>query len=181
MGPHPLQPAPIAKATSPLDECALGRRRFLAAIEAVVPEARAYGRRFGVYLITVGLARELDASITPEERQGLVARTHLRLAHCVEPDCTIAQLRPDTFGLLLPRIRNGLWARETAARILGTLGYPMRASIGIAVFPCDGRQASELLGCAAWALAVARRRGPATYRFYLRALATSAASSSPLL
>lgn len=163
------------------DHATGARGRFLDALHSRTREAKACGQRFGVYLVGLDRAPQLERDLRPDERALLLARARERLELCAESDSTLAFLRADTFGLLVPHLRNGLQAREAAVRILGALGHPMRASIGISVYPWDGHCASELLCCAAWALARARRHARATYCFYLRALATSAASSSPLL
>lgn len=157
------------------------RRVFLEALEACLAEARLRGRRPGVYLVATSRTRVLERELGPEERSALLARVQGRLARCAGEEATVAPLRAETFGLLVPHLRNGLEARETASRILGTLGHPLRVCVGIAVFPGDGRAPSELLCRAAWALAQARRAARPTYRFYLRAFATSVASSAPLL
>ena len=75
-------------------------------------------------------------------------------------------LHGDTFGLLIPRMHSGLHARETANRVLVAFA-PLRASIGIAVYPGDGRDARGMIGCAAAALARARCEKRPTYCFYL--------------
>src|SRR5436190_1823100 len=77
-----------------------------------------------------------------------------------------ARLREDVFGVVLPRLRHGLQAREAAGRIIGALGFPLRARIGIALYPLDARTSTALLRCAAEALAHARRHDRPTYRFY---------------
>ena len=176
--------APVTRSPGSGMPCDLGagaRSRFLDTLDSRTREAKACGQRFGVYLVGLDRAPQLERDLRPDERPLLLTRAGERLERCADGDSTVALLRADTFGLLVPHLRNGLQAREAAVRILGALGHPMRASIGISVYPWDGRCASELLCCAAWALARARRHARATYCFYLRAFATSAASSSPLL
>jgi predicted signal transduction protein with EAL and GGDEF domain len=165
----------------PLEQVARARRQFLEALDASLVEARMRGRRPGVYLVSADRVPMLERELGPEERTALLARVPGRLARCAGEQAMVALLRADTFGLLVPHLRNGLEARETASRILGHIGHPLRPAVGIAVFPCDGRSPNELLCRAAWALAQARRAARPTYSFYLRAFATSAASSSPLL
>lgn len=178
---HPSAP-PAAPAPHGLEgELGRARREFLERVDGNLREARGCGQRLAVFLVGVDRRRGLHATLEGEAGPSLRTRASERLAGCVEEGAFAARLHEDTFGLVKPRLRNGLQARETAIRILGSLGSPYRTSIGIAVFPGDGLRASELLCCAAWALSHARRARRPTYCFYFRAFATSAASSSPLL
>src|SRR5687767_7159398 len=157
---------------------------FLEMVDAYIAGGEARGQRVAQLLVGIDVPQTLRGWIEPDAQPALAERAAGRLARCVEEDekgGAVAPLRADTFGVLLPRLRSGLQAREAANRILGTLACPFRPSIGIAIYPCDGRDAPALLRCAATALARARRGERPTYRFYLRAFATSAASASPLL
>jgi len=154
-------------------------RPFLERVEASVRESQANGRRFAILLAGFDRPRGLGAWLEPGADARLRQRAGERLAQLVEVGGASGWLHADTFGLLLPRMRSGLHARETAYRVLGAFG-PLRTSVGIAIFPGDGRDACGVIGCAAAALSRARCENRPTYWFY-RAFATSAASSSPLL
>jgi GGDEF domain-containing protein len=158
-------------------------RDFLEMVGACIAGAEAHGQRVALLLVGIDVSQPLRGWIEPEARPTLAERAAGRLVRCVEEEKggAVAPLRADTFGVLLPRLRSGLQARDAANRILGALACPLRPSIGIAIYPCDGPDAPSLLRCAATALARARHGERPTYRFYLRAFATSAASSSPLL
>ena len=153
------------------------QRPFLEHVEASVRESQANGRRFAVLLAGFDRPRGLGAWLEPGADASLRQRAGERLARLVEAGGASGWLHGDTFGLLLPRLHSGLRARETANRVLAAMG-PLRASVGIAIYPGDGRDAHGVIGCAAAALARARCEKRPTYRF---AFATSAASSSPLL
>lgn len=143
---------------------------FLERVEASVRESQANGRRFAVLLAGFDRPRGLGAWLEPDADASLRQRAGERLARLVESGGASGWLQADTFGLLLPRMRSGLHARETAYRILGAFG-PLRASVGIAIYPGDGRDACAVIGCAAAALARARCEGRPTYCFYLSGLA----------
>jgi predicted signal transduction protein with EAL and GGDEF domain len=157
---------------------------FFQSIDACIAGAQAGGQRVALLLVGIDVTQTLCGWIEPEARPALAERAARRLARCVEEEAkggAVAPLRADTFGVLLPRLRSGLQARDAANRILGTLACPFRPNIGIAIYPCDGPDAPALLRCAAAALARARHGHRPTYRFYLRGFATSAASPSALL
>ena len=161
-----------------------GKCGFPEMVDAYIAGAQVLGQRVALLLVGIDCAGPRSAWIDPDARPTLEARASLRLARCVEHEekaAAVVPLRARTFGVLLPHLRNGLQAREAANRILWALGTPFRPSIGIAIYPCDGRDAPALLRCAAAALASASRARRPTYRFYLRDFATSAASSPPLL
>ena len=155
---------------------------FLEMVDAYIAGAEARGQRVALLLVGIGVPPPLRGWIEPDAHPTLPERAAKRLARCVEEEeegGAVAPLRTGTFGVLLPRLRSGLQAREAANRILGTLACPFRPNIGIAIYPCDGRDAPALLRRAATALALARRGERPTYRFYMRAFASS--SSSPPL
>lgn len=155
-------------------------RPFLERLEASVSESQATGRRFALLLAGFDRPRGLGAWLEPGADASLRQRAGERLARLVGAGGAMGWLHGDTFGLLLPRMHSGLQARETANRVLVALG-PLRASVGIAIYPGDGRDACGVIGCAEAALARARCEKRPTYCFYFGAFATSAASSSPLL
>ena len=145
-------------------------RPFLEVVEASVRESEANGRRFALLMAGFDRPRGLGAWLEPGADASLRQRAGERLARLVEAGGASGWLHGDTFGLLLPRMHSGLHARETANRVLVTLG-PLRASVGIAIYPGDGQDARGVIGCAAAALARARCDKRPTYCFYLSGLA----------
>lgn len=141
-------------------------RPFLESVEASVRESQANGRRFAILLAGFDRPRGLGAWLEPGADASLRQRAGERLARLVEAGGASGWLHGDTFGLLLPRLHSGLHARETANRVLVALG-PLRASIGIAIYPGDGRDACGVIGCAEAALERARCERRPTYCFYL--------------
>jgi diguanylate cyclase (GGDEF)-like protein/PAS domain S-box-containing protein len=106
-----------------------------------------------------------------------------RLANALRREDTLARLGGEDFALLW----NGLKSREEAAalgeRLLAILGRPFTiegrtltvgASIGIALYPRDGRDFSELLKQADAAMYHAKESGGAGFRFFHPALGARA-------
>ncbi|HEY3077955.1 MAG TPA: diguanylate cyclase, partial [Burkholderiales bacterium] len=106
-----------------------------------------------------------------------------RLSNALRREDTLARLGGDDFALLW----NGLKSREEAAalgeRLLSILGRPFTvegrtltvgASIGIALYPRDGRDFAELLKQADAALYHAKDSGRAGFRFFHPALGARA-------
>ena len=152
----------------------MDRRPFLELVEASIHESHASGRRLAVFLAALDRTCGLRGYLEPDAEASLRRRAAERLAGLVETGGAAGWMHADTFGLLLPRLQSGLQARGTASRILGAFG-PLRASVGIAVYPGDCGDALALVGCASKALARARCEGRPTYCFYLHALDRPAA------
>ena len=106
-----------------------------------------------------------------------------RLQNALRREDTLARTGGDDFVVLW----NGLRSREEAAtlaeRLLAVLGRPFTvegqalnvgASIGVALYPDDGRDLGELLGNADAALYQAKAEGRGVYRFYTAALGAAA-------
>jgi diguanylate cyclase (GGDEF)-like protein len=113
----------------------------------------------------------------------LVRAVAERLANALRREDTLGRLGGDEFVLLW----NGLKSREEAAslgaRLLAILGRPftvdgrtlsVSASIGIALYPADGREFAELLKHADAAMYAAKESGRAAFRFFEPSLAARA-------
>jgi diguanylate cyclase (GGDEF)-like protein/PAS domain S-box-containing protein len=98
-----------------------------------------------------------------------------RLRECVRKSDTVARLGGDEFVVVLMSVHRELDTTLVAQDILDRLAQPFdiegrdistSASIGIAVYPRDARDASTLLKNADMAMYVAKDRGRNTYQFY---------------
>ncbi len=87
----------------------------------------------------------------------------------------VSRLGGDEFTVLLSKVRRAQDAGDVARRILDAVKAPVSvsgyefsitASIGIAVFPQDGRDAETLLKRADMAMYGAKAKGPGRYEFY---------------
>ncbi len=106
-----------------------------------------------------------------------------RLADLMRDEDTIARPGGDEFVVVLSDIADEQTARDLATRIQRSLARPMElksgtqfvsCSIGIALYPNDGRTPDELLRAADAAMYKAKRRGGGNYQFYTSALHESA-------
>lgn len=105
----------------------------------------------------------------------LVRRVAARLGDGVRESDTVARVGGDEFAIVLVDIRDRRTAEKVSERILADLDEPFEimgnqifvsASIGIALSPEDGTEASELLRKADIALYAAKRSGRACYRVF---------------
>ncbi len=98
-----------------------------------------------------------------------------RLVHSVRASDTVARLSGDEFVVLLPDAGGVEGVVRVVAGITGAIAEPLQleghrirlsASIGVSLFPKDGREASVLLTNADHAMYHAKTSGRGNYRFF---------------
>jgi diguanylate cyclase (GGDEF)-like protein/PAS domain S-box-containing protein len=108
-----------------------------------------------------------------------------RLQNTLRREDTLARVGGDDFVLLWSGLRSNEEATTLAQRCLAVLGRPFTveghtltvgASVGIALYPDDGRDFAELLKHADAAMYHAKDGGRGTFRFYAPALGAAAAA-----
>jgi diguanylate cyclase (GGDEF)-like protein len=107
-----------------------------------------------------------------------------RLSACVRASDTVSRQGGDEFVILLPELARAGDAAVTADKILLALGAPHRfdaqelyatVSIGIALYPDDGVDASTLMKHADSAMYQAKAHGRNNYQFFSPAMSLRAA------
>jgi len=99
-----------------------------------------------------------------------------RFEHTIREEDMVFRLGGDEFLVLLPRIKNVTVAGELALHILNTISRPyhvqhleltLSASIGISLFPGDGKEIDTLINHADAAMYYAKQDGRNGYQFYV--------------
>lgn len=131
----------------------------------------------GVLLVDLDLFKRINDTLGHSVGDQLLREVAARLQKCVRPGDTVSRQGGDEFAIVLPDLTNANGdAARIAQRILNMVARPCAldekelhasCSIGISVFPRDGRGAESLLKNADVALYRAKDMGRNNYQFYL--------------
>ena len=165
------------------------RRCFQEFVEATVARHAGAGRSFHLALLDVDTFKEINDSFGHHAGDQLLQTVAARLtAHCPR-DGFIARLGGDEFGIILSDASPAA-AAAILEGILQSLRQPIEigvntrrssASLGVAIFPRDGRNSEALLKAADLALYHAKALGRDRYELFQPALREAAERRSELL
>ena len=165
------------------------RRCFQEFVEATVARHAGAGRSFHLALLDVDTFKEINDSFGHHAGDQLLQTVAARLtAHCPR-DGFIARLGGDEFGIILSDASPAA-AATILEGILQSLRQPIEigvntrrssASLGVAVFPRDGRNSEALMKAADLALYHAKSLGRDRYELFQPALREAAERRSELL
>lgn len=140
----------------------------------------------GVVFIDLDNFKTVNDGLGHAAGDNLLRQVAVRLRERVRQEDTLGRLGGDEFILVLEHLRHPQQVAQVASAILETLSQPftleggqevyVRASIGIALFPEDGRDAAELVRNADAAMYESKRRGRNSFSFYTSAFTTDANS-----
>ena len=146
--------------------------------------AAARGRsRLALLIIDLDRFKLVNEALGHQAGDALLRAVAERLQNALAREATLARLGGDDFVVLEP-VGGAQDASGLAARLLGILARPFTiegralhvgASIGIALYPEDGRDVPELLKCADAAVYHAKEGGRGIWRLYEPALGERAA------
>jgi diguanylate cyclase (GGDEF)-like protein len=144
--------------TDPLTGC-LNRRGFEERAEAQLADAARQTRRVSLILL------DLDDFKAVNDTEGHAAGDRLlcwvveQIAALVRPVDSVGRLGGDEFAVLLPETTIPA-ARQVGDRIRASLSVRVRASIGVAAYPGDGRTLDDLMSRADDAVYSAKADSP---------------------
>jgi diguanylate cyclase (GGDEF)-like protein len=136
--------------------------------------ARRYGEVLAVMHLDLDGFRRINDALGDRIGDLLLQHVAGSLAISIRDSDTLSRLRGDDFMLVLPRVGSIENATLVAAKILrgleGTVeldghSVPVKASIGIALYPADGEDAASLLHLAEVAMQKARATGESIFAF----------------
>jgi diguanylate cyclase (GGDEF)-like protein/PAS domain S-box-containing protein len=145
--------------------------RFTVALEL----SRRTGNRLAVMMLDLDRFKAVNDSMGHDVGDKLLKAVGRRLKVTMRKSDTVARIGGDEFVVLLPQIPNADEVAKFAQRILQAFREPfvfngyrpnITTSIGIAVYPKDGRDIENLLKNADTAMYWAKEQGRDIYRFY---------------
>jgi diguanylate cyclase (GGDEF)-like protein/PAS domain S-box-containing protein len=144
-------------------------------LEAALQSAAKDDQSAAVYCIDLDHFKAVNDTLGHGAGDTLLTLVAQRLTQCVRTGDTVARLGGDEFAIVQRGTGLAEIARELAGRIVAALSEPydinghqvvIGASIGIALFPIDGRLAGDLLKKADVALYRAKAHGRGAYRVF---------------
>ena len=158
------------------------RANFYQTLEELIKTAARHKRRFGLLYIDLDNFKSVNDSLGHDAGDKLLKTIAKRLeTTCREIDF-IARLSGDEFCILIEEVDDD-FAANVAQRCLDSISQPIElstrtltpaCSIGIALYPEDGEDASVLLKAADTSLYAAKENGKNQYAFYKQELTLKA-------
>ena len=144
-------------------------------LRAGIARADRFGRKLGVIYMDLDHFKPVNDRYGHETGDRLLQAVARRLGETMRRSDTVSRIGGDEFIICLEQLKHGQDALDAARKIAASLEAPFQvlghelqvsASIGIAVYPDDARQAETLLRLADQAMYRARAegRGPALYQ-----------------
>ena len=130
------------------------RRHFSEALEACLQGAQAEGRQLALLFCDLDRFKNVNDSMGHHKGDELLKVAAARLQGCIRDTDTLARLGGDEFTLLLNGIEGAEDAAAVAERVVAAFQDPINldgqelflsASVGVALFPEDGKDAQTLL------------------------------------
>jgi diguanylate cyclase (GGDEF)-like protein/PAS domain S-box-containing protein len=140
-----------------------------------IARAERSGRKVAVLFIDLDNFKNINDTLGHDVGDELLRQVSRRLTECVRAGDTIARQGGDEFIVLLDNLEDGRGASVVAQKILGslraafTLGgteQHVSGSVGIAVYPEDGRDAQTLMKNADTAMFHGKGIGKNTYQYF---------------
>jgi diguanylate cyclase (GGDEF)-like protein len=123
-------------------------------ISVAIAAAHRYGHHLGILYLDLDGFKNMNDELGHDAGDSVLKEVALRLQKHTRQMDTVARVGGDEFVVLMTILRNTADARVVADKLQAALNqpfelrgkpYPLRASMGIAIFPDDGEQPLQLL------------------------------------
>ncbi|THF56570.1 EAL domain-containing protein [Pseudothauera rhizosphaerae] len=158
----------------------LPNRRLLEdRLQVALAHAHRNRNRTGLLFIDLDRFKRINDSLGHEVGDHLLVEIARRLCSCLREDDTVARMGGDEFVAVLSDIADPDDAAHTATRIIEALRRPVQigeheltvtTSVGISIFPDDGREATTLIKNADTAMYRAKAEGRNAFQLYQPAM-----------
>ena len=150
--------------------------------QAVVNGARMHNG-FAFMFIDLDRFKTINDSLGHHVGDELLKGVAQRLTSCVRASDTVARLGGDEFAVILENLSDDDGAQQVAEKMIASMAAPMviegqalntSCSIGISLFPADGRDSGTLMKNADVAMYYAKEKGRNNYQFFSSEMNTRA-------
>lgn len=143
-------------------------------LDLALENAQRNAGRFAVFFIDLDKFKEINDTLGHAAGDAALREIASRLRNCLRHTDKIARMGGDEFCVLIEELNDACYAADIAQKLLDAASGPVRvegqtrrlsASIGIALYPENGRDIETLLKTADSAMYRAKEKGKNTYRF----------------
>lgn len=161
----------------------LNRAAFMDRMALLLRHAERKGETLALLFIDLDNFKRVNDSLGHLEGDQVLMTVSERLVSALRGSDLVGRFGGDEFVVLLTDLNSRADIKVVLEALLSVVEVPVKAdgralsvtpSIGVAVYPDDGRQADELIQHADTAMYRAKARGRATYQFFEPALAETA-------
>ncbi len=152
-------------------------------LNQAIAQAQRLGKEVAVMFIDLDYFKHINDSLGHQVGDHLLQLVAERLQLCLRKGDSLARLGGDEFVLILPAVNDDHAAAAVAQKILDELknalhvdGHELHVggSIGISLYPADGKDADALMRAADTAMYHAKNKGRGNYQFFTQNLNTAA-------
>ena len=153
------------------------RHQFQQRLSQVLQDA--YQEKIAVIFLDLDHFKNVNDTAGHAAGDALLCDVAKRLSACIRSTDMLARLGGDEFVIIAEQIENAHHLEDLAERILAKMRdpfiidcnqYHLGTSIGISVFPHDGKDGATLLRCADSAMYLAKEKGRNNYQFFTHEL-----------
>jgi diguanylate cyclase (GGDEF)-like protein len=153
------------------------RHQFQQRLNQVLQEA--YQEKIALIFLDLDHFKNVNDTAGHAAGDTLLCDVANRLSACIRSSDMLARLGGDEFVIIAEHIENAHHLEDLAERILAKMRdpfiidgnqYHLGTSIGISVFPHDGKDGDTLLRCADSAMYLAKEKGRNNYQFFTHEL-----------
>src|SRR5688572_15542227 len=150
------------------------RSMFGQRLQQALAQAHRHERRLAVLFIDLDGFKSINDMLGHDAGDVLLADLAVRLRECMREGDTLGRMGGDEFVVLIENYEEDNQLLEVARKVLETVAEPfllrdntyhVTASIGIAAYPLDGRDATDLLKNADIAMYRAKEQGKNNFQF----------------
>jgi len=155
------------------------RAFFSKMLEQGISHARRYQRSLAVLFLDLDRFKQINDTLGHDTGDRLLKEVASRLQSCLRESDTVARLGGDEFVVLLPDFEEDVYVATVAQKLLTVVSEAfayqreslvVTTSIGIALYPRDGRDEQALMKCADTAMYHAKGEGKNNYQFFAQRL-----------